>query len=75
MGTNEFEFGGLPGWVGYLLKKLGILLGSRKFWISFFTVLISYNIPIKPELQALILLIVSVVFVGTTAWEDVANGS
>lgn len=54
----------------YIFEKFMALLGSQKFWVLLFACLVSYNLPISSEAQALITLIAATVFSGTKAWED-----
>jgi hypothetical protein len=56
--------------LGYIWSKAILLLGSRKFWVLLFASLAAYGLDIKPELQALVILIAAVAFAGTQAYED-----
>jgi len=56
----------------YLIDKILILLGSRKFWTLLFAAAVALGLPISEELQAWIVLLAMGIFAGTTAWEDVA---
>jgi len=55
------------------LKPIIGLLYSRKFWVLLFPVLASFGLDLDANVQALVILVATTIFAGSTAWEDAAE--